>query len=451
MRTRIYSIIPTMASTLSAEAVSRPPLTAFRQALLSFYWLATNVLWSAVLLVTMPSQIKAAVGNTDKGSALGLALAAGAFVSMLAAPAFGALSDRIRLPGGRRKPWVVIGTLGNVVSLLGLAFLIQPGNPNSVLPWVGAFLLVELFNNIATAPYAALIPDLVPPEQRGSASGWLGMMTIVGTFIGGLIGFLIDPRGGITNVYYVLMGVMLLGMVVTILGVKEPKEFTIRQFTWKDFLRSLIDPFKHSDFTWVFTTRLLVTMGIFTVQEFLQYYLADVIKPPFILAGVGQVADTPETAVAFFIMPLLLGAIISTLLAGVQSDRHGRKIMVYVSGGLMGLVCLVFVLFHSFTLAVLMGVIFGLGYGAYESVDWALASDVLPSMDDYAKDMGVWHVAMVLPQVIATPIAGFLLDRFQLVGQAQNVPNLGYTVIFLLSVVYFALGTVFVRQIKKVK
>jgi MFS family permease len=125
--------------------------------------------------------------------------------------------------------------------------------------------------------------------------------------------------------------------------------------------------------------------------------------------------------------------------------------MVYISGALMGVVCLVFVLFHSFTLAVLMGIVFGLGYGAYESVDWALASDVLPSMDDYAKDMGVWHVAMVLPQVIATPIAGFLLDNFQRVGKVQNIPNLGYTVIFMVAVVYFLFGTVFVKQIKKVR
>jgi len=116
----------------------------------------------------------------------------------------------------------------------------------------------------------------------------------------------------------------------------------------------------------------------------------------------------------------------------------------------MGVVCLVFVLFHSFSLAVLMGIVFGLGYGAYQSVDWALASDVLPSMDDHAKDMGVWHVAMVLPQVIATPIAGFLLDNFQRVGKVQNIPNLGYTVIFMVAVVYFIFGTVFVKQIKKV-
>jgi len=440
-----------METTFPAVAIAHPRMTTFQQAMLSFFWLATNVLWTAVLLVTMPSQIKAAVGDATKGSALGLALAAGAFISMVAAPAFGALSDRIRLPGGRRKPWVVIGTIGNVAALFGLAYLIQPGNPDSVLPWTVAFLLVELFNNIATAPYAALIPDLVPVEQRGSASGWMGMMTILGTFIGGLIGFLIDPLGGITNVYYVLMAVMLLGMVVTIVFVKEPKDYVIRPFSWGEFWRGLIQPFRFSDFTWVFMTRMLVTMGVYTVQEFLQYYMGDVIGAPFSLPLIGQVADTPETAVSFFILPLLAGAILSTLAAGVLSDKRGRKIMVYISGALMGLVALIFVFFHSFLLAVLMGIIFGLGYGAYESVDWALASDVLPSMDDYAKDMGVWHVAMVLPQVIATPIAGTLLDNFQRIGQQQNIANLGYVVIFLLAVVYFILGTVFVKQIKKVK
>jgi len=435
---------------LTAQS-SRPHLSTSRQALLSFYWLVVNIQWTAVLLVTMPSQIKSAVGNETKGITLGLALAIGAFLSMVAAPLFGGLSDRISLPGGRRKPWIVIGTLGNVVGLLGLAYLIQPGHPESVWPWTAAFLVVELFSNIASAPYSALIPDLVPADQRGSASGWLGLMTMFGTFIGGLMGFLMNLLGGISGVYFILMGALLVGMLVTLVGVHEPHVIERREFRWDEFLRGLYDPFKHPSFTWVFLTRLLVTMGIYTVQEFLQYYMGDVVGAPFILAGVGKVADTPEAAVSFFILPLLIGAILSTLAAGILSDRYGRKIMVYISGALMGLTALILIALHAFTLVVLMGVVFGLGYGAYESVDWALASDVLPSMDDYAKDMGVWHVALVLPQVIATPIAGSLLDNFQRIGHAQNIPNLGYTVIFALAVVYFFLGTVFVRQIKGVR
>ena len=429
----------------------RPHMSTYRQLLLSFFWFSTNMMWSVILIITMPSQIKSAVGDASKGSALGLALGAGAFISMLVAPIFGALSDRIRLPGGRRKPWIVIGTLGTAGSLLGLAYLIEPGHPESLVGWSIAFVCWEFFNNIATAPYSALIPDLVPVEQRGSASGWLGLMTMLGTFAGGITGFLIGPLG-IASVYYIMIGAILIGALVTVFGVQEidaPR--TIPPFKLREFLVGLYDPFKHSDFTWVFLTRLLVTMGIFTVQEFIQYYMGDVIGAPYVLAGFGQVATTAESAVSFFLPALLVGAIITTLLAGVLSDKYGRKPLVYASGALMGVVCLVFVLTHSFTVAVLMGVVFGLGYGAYESVDWALVSDVLPSVDDYAKDMGVWHVAMVLPQVIATPIAGFLLDNFQRVGAASHLPNLGYTVIFMMAVVYFIFGTIFVKQIKGVR
>src|ERR1700690_1286584 len=433
------------------NSIVRPTLSTFRQLLLSFYWFSTNMMWAAILIILMPSQIKSAVGDATKGSVLGLALGAGALISMIAAPVFGALSDRIRLPGGRRKPWILIGTLGNVIGLVGLAYLMKPGEPGSVVGWSIAFLFVELFNNIATAPFSALIPDMVPLNQRGSASGWLGLMTILGTFAGGLMGFLIGPLG-VPGVYFILMGVMLLGAFVTQFGVNEPDFIhEMPPFEFGEFLRGLADPFKYSDFTWVFFTRLLVTMGIFTVQEFIQYYMGDVIGAPYVLAGLGTVADTAEKAVSFFFPALLLGALITTLVAGQLSDKHGRKLMVYISGALMGAVCLVFVLSHSFTVAVLMGIVFGLGYGAYESVDWALASDVLPSLDDYAKDMGVWHIAFVLPQVIATPVAGYLLDNFQRVGEARNIPNLGYTVIVMMAVLFFILGTVFVKQIKGVR
>jgi MFS family permease len=161
-----------------------------------------------------------------------------------------------------------------------------------------------------------------------------------------------------------------------------------------------------------------------------------------------KLAGDAAGATSFFLLPLLLGAIISSLVAGVLSDRYGRKLMVYISGGLQAFVVAMFLFFSGFELAVLLGLVFGLGYGAYQAVDWALASDVLPSEDDYAKDMGVWHVSFTLPQVLAVPIGGILLDTFQRVGRGIDRPNLGYTVLFSLAFVYFVLGTVLVRQVK---
>lgn len=132
-----------------------------------------------------------------------------------------------------------------------------------------------------------------------------------------------------------------------------------------------------------------------------------------------------------------------------MSDKVGRKRMVYLSGGLQALVPAIFIFFGDYTMALLLGIVFGLGYGAYQAVDWALASDVLPSADDYAKDMGVWHIAFTMPQILAVPLAGALLDRFQILGQSIGLPTLGYTVIFSLAVSYFALGTYFVHKISQ--
>jgi MFS family permease len=283
-------------------------------------------------------------------------------------------------------------------------------------------------------------------------------MTMLGNFAGAaVIPLSLASIGGVVGAYWVIIVVMLLGMAVTVLSVKEPPVSQAPPpFHWREFVRGLYEPLQRShDFRWVFWTRFLVTMGIFTVQQFLLFYFIDVVKAfrffgSASFLGLITLNSATDAASVFFLM-LLVGAIVSSLIAGLLSDKYGRKLMVYISGALQGLVAGVFIFFGDYTLAVLMGLVFGLGYGAYQAVDWALAADVLPSMDDYAKDMGVWHIALTFPQVIATPIAGFLLDMFQGIGKTNGWPTLGYTVIFALAVVYFALGTYFVKRIRAVK
>lgn len=331
-----------------------------------------------------------------------------------------------------------------MLALLGLAYLARP---ETLGFYIVAFMAVEFFNNVATAPYSALIPDVVPAAQRGAASGWLGLMTMLGNFLGGIMGLLLGSIGGIAGAYWLLAAILLLGMLITVFSVEEPEPPPLPPFAWRPFLRNIFTPFKSHDFTWVFWTRFLMVMGAFIVQEFLIYYLDDVIGAPFTILGLSL--SEAAQAVSFVILALLIGAMLSSLAAGVLSDRFGRKKIVYVAGGLQGVVVLVFLFTHSYALAIVMGIVFGLGYGAYISVDWALATDVLPSMDDYARDMGVWHVALTLPQVIGTPIAGFLLDLGQGYGPGIGLPTLGYSLIFSLALLFFILGTVFVSRIKK--
>jgi MFS family permease len=103
-------------------------------------------------------------------------------------------------------------------------------------------------------------------------------------------------------------------------------------------------------------------------------------------------------------------------------------------------------LFPSLTFTFIVAALFGLGYGAYMAVDWALGIDVLPAGEDAAKDMGIWHVSMVLPQMIAPAVAGLTLNALK--GTSLLA---GYTVVFGMAAVWFVLGTLFVRQVRGVR
>jgi hypothetical protein len=90
-----------------------------------------------------------------------------------------------------------------------------------------------------------------------------------------------------------------------------------------------------------------------------------------------------------------------------------------------------------------IGALFGAGYGAYQAVDWALAIDTLPAGEAAAKDMGIWHVSLVFPQMVAPLLTGLTLGALK--GMSLV---LGYTLVFIMTAMWFVLGTLFVRKIR---
>ena len=54
--------------------------------------------------------------------------------------------------------------------------------------------------------------------------------------------------------------------------------------------------------------------------------------------------------------------------------------------------------------------IYAAAFGAYQAVAWALALKVLPSAEAAGKDMGIWHISMVLPQILGPAVTAFGRD-----------------------------------------
>ena len=428
---------------------NKPPLTVRGQLLLSNFWFALNFQSGAFLPIVVTTQVLLFVSDSGKVVLLGALSALGTIAGLLTQPLVGALSDHTWLAYGRRRPYILLGA---ILTLIGMLLMAQTA---SLLVFVLAFLLVQIATNGCTAAYQSLLPDRVPPEQRGTASGYMGLMSLIGTF-GSLAaaGYLFsdfapgpNANGEImddSSAFYLLSGILILvTALITVIGVSEARAAPARRTADQQpghlerrrsqFLRLWLEPLRQQNFRWVFLTRFSLMMGLWLFETFIEYYLDDVlhltnfIQATSILAGLA-----------------LIGALASAIVAGWLSDRVGRVRIVFIASGLMTLAAATFVIAPAAFILWPMAAVFGLGYGAYFSVDWALAVDTLPSLQAAGKDMGIWSVASNLPTVIAPVIGSVIIVAFSDFHETA----LGYRLVFAVAALAFIIATVFIVKVR---
>ena len=95
---------------------------------------------------------------------------AGVIIAVLVQPTAGSISDYTISRLGRRKPYILIGSLLDVVFLVGIA------TSNTVLALAAFVVLLQFSANFAQGPFQGYVPDLVPAPQVGLASALVGLM-----------------------------------------------------------------------------------------------------------------------------------------------------------------------------------------------------------------------------------------------------------------------------------
>jgi len=352
---------------------------------------------------------------------------------------------------------MIVGTIFNVIVLVLFAF-----SPNwftsttLLIMFAVLFVLLQFTNNVANSPWSAIIADKVPQNQRGMTAGFNGLFQLLGLILGSTIaGIIVNKndalplyKNEIVQIFLIIAAVQIVLVAYTVFTVKETPLHERAKFELAPILkRFFFKPSKYPDLSWVLLARLLVMMGIWGIFYFLQYYFDDVLGGPGAKTVIfGSSFSGEGFSGTLFLPVLLVFALPTSLIAGWLSDRHGRKIMVYISGAVMTIVCLLFILFQSQYAALIAGAFFGIGYGAYTSVDWALTTDALPPTDEAGKFMGIWSAMGILPQVVGITIGAVILQVL------RNMPNhFGYTTLFLVTILYFGLGTLVIRQVKGVR
>jgi MFS family permease len=404
---------------------------------LSAFWFALSFLWAGMITIVIQTLVASLAGPT-KDLTLAWTLGFGALISTIVVIAAGAISDRSRWTMGRRRPYMIAGTLLSVPALLWLPSV------RSIPSLIAAFCLIQFTVNVATSPYQALIPDLVPKSRQGTASAYMGMSSLLGQ-LGGLIlsGTLIRRPGGLSEIVAVLASILVGTMVYTAARIPEQSAtnnpapaLTLRRTLAESFS---LKPRDHPDFYWLIASRFMVNMGFYTATEFLLYYVMDTLRAP----------RPVETVTAIFVISTFSG-LLGNFPAGILGDRMPKKRIVYAAGGITALAALIFLVAGSVRVALGAAFFLGTGFGAFAAVDWALATNLLPERDE-AKFMGVWHISFTVPQVIAPviggPVAYLFNHRVHAVFGQPTSPGFGYRVVLMLVIVYFAAGMALIRPV----
>jgi MFS family permease len=342
----------------------------------------------------------------------------------------GYISDRTSWSFGRRRPWILIGAISGSILLYGVGTAKTFGM--LVLFWsLASFML-----NFVSCALNALIPDQVPENKRGTASGLIGVVSPLGIMIGINIMLMLNSWS-IENKFMLLGIICIVCAIISCVLIKESKvEYknergSTNGLTFGEKMSRIYpSPKKHPAFTYGVLTRFFMAIAYASASYTSVYFIEHFHVAPEDLTGIVSLSTN-------ITIPLLA---VSSILGGILSDKIGRqKPFVFLSALVTAVGIVGYSFAPSISFSYICGAIVSLGFGMFLAVDIALMARILPHPEDAAKDMGIVNVA----NSIGTPIANAIASPLVAAG--------GYPLFFGVLSVFAVLAGVVVKPIPEVE
>ncbi|HSI99558.1 MAG TPA: MFS transporter [Patescibacteria group bacterium] len=384
--------------TVAAAEPMRGRLPLSQLLTLSIYWLGILTIWGGLDSVVIPQRLL----DLDRGSAgtlQAIIAVVGVVAPIIIQPTVGVISDYTMTRWGRRKPYILIGTV------LDVLFVIAIATSNGFLALAALYFLLQLSSNFAQGPFQGYVPDLVPASQVGLASGLMGMMIVFGTILGTGIATLGQLTDTIVLSTIALAIVELGTMVLLVLTVDEGSSAPQRTRSWREIAISAwgTDILRERSVLWLLLVRLLF-LGAYAVTRFVAAYFED---------SHGMARD--DATIYLFIGTLVVGLMTAAaaIPGGRLSDRFGRRPVIWsaavvVAIGLAGVAAA-----PTPELGIAAFVPFGIGMGIFLSADWALMADVIPK-HTAGRYMGILNAGTAMAGPAYLVVAGPLRDAFDI-------------------------------------
>ncbi len=375
--------------------------------------------------IILPTLVLDVAPAGAKNSLLGALGFSGLIAAALVQPIVGSYSDRTRSPLGRRVPYMLCGVLFVCLGLTGLSFSL------TVISLLIIWIFIQANAGISTAPYLALIGDLVPTSRIGVASS----LKILSDAAGGLVlvaicGSLISLYEGPETIMWLRVTLAVVGgtLVVTVLissAIATTRERATRAL--RRGATTLRHPTTglHPQLLWFLLSRFLLITATFIFPTYGLYFLGDVVK-----------VDNPAQTLGTAVISIGGALALSVYPAGWLSDRVGRK-PVIICGAIGAAAGTIGIFWANNTVQVVaISSVIGLCIGPVLSASWALANELaLPGREGR-------HMAIVNLATIGG--AAFSKTLGPLVDLSNNLVSTGagYAGLLIIGAALFILGSI---------
>lgn len=341
-------------------------------------------------------------------------------------PLLGYISDRTRTKWGRRKPFIILGTIP--ILIIEIILWIPPIDSHFIT-FIYLLIMLMCFDTFYTMVtfFDALFPEMfVSVEERAEVNtikqilatlGLLMAFLVPGIFIGDLTrkeGYLIN--GIVTSI---IIGISL--FIAIKWGAKEREEFKLDHKQEFGYIQGLKHAFKNKGF-------VLYTI-MFFLYEYTLLVLATV-TPLYALHVLG-VTDT-------FLISLLLGLMfivgVVTVIVWMKLDVKWGSRKAYVVAIIVYFIASLPILFiTSYNMALIMVIFMGFGFGGMLYFIYLIVAD--PIDDDELKTgvrregtfFGVTNFFMRLSMILSIVTVSLV---FTSTGWETYTPNPGADIIF---------------------
>jgi MFS family permease len=466
---------------------------------INIFWLGLTTL-SQTNGLLFPLLVQQFVGEETKGTFFGTLRLWGLMVAVLVQALAGLLSDRSTLRWGKRRPFIFIGTIANLVLITTIGLTTGLEGIAGYWALFALAILQQVASNIAHGAEQGLIPDLVPEDKRGRFSGVKAVLEIPIPVI--LTAFLIGPVFGAGNLWggiLIAMVVLAVTMIATMFVREEPQSEPPSEMDWTPFLRLLL---MTGAFTVIIlgmgalvrvvgslllngssTTVALIIMGVvglgsmavavglgvlfsvrISIGEAAQRYpsfgwwvvnrLAFLIGTTnlstfavyFLQGRLGYAQEEAAGPASQLMMVVGILILLTALPSGWLADRFGAKRLVAISGVFATLGTAVLLLTTNLAIIYVGGCLIGAAAGLFYTANWALGTSLVPK-EEAGRYLGISNLAGAGAGAVGAYIGGPIADFFT--ANVPGVPGLGYVLLFTIYGSLFFLSVLALTQVKQ--